>query len=366
MAGPVPRNAVASRCIYHLAGERVSRERRQTSQTIAWFNDLNRRSLLNLDPPYQRRSVWNQAYKDYFVDTILLQYPAPAIFLYENISSEGLATYSVVDGKQRLSAIFEFVSDDYFVSEKCPIVRLRGLYFSQLPDDVKKAFWTYQFVVEYLQTTDESTLNSIFDRINRNVARLTQQELRHARYSGAFASSAEILTTAMQQTLPQDFPRIADQSRRQMKDVELVSQLLLSIEQGIDSYSQSDLDAAYSQRDEEWDAQAKVEEEFRAVLAYLADISPDSLNDNGRRLRNQTDFYSLFMAIIDLRRSGDLPSLAELEERVSRFFAVIQNDSDRVADDQATRYYEAARSASNDVGPRNVRVEIIRNVVAGR
>ena len=49
--------------------------RRHNQQTIAWFNDLNKRGLLDLDPPYQRRSVWNQAYKDAFIDTILIQYP---------------------------------------------------------------------------------------------------------------------------------------------------------------------------------------------------------------------------------------------------------------------------------------------------
>ena len=65
--------------------------RRHNFQTIAWFRDLYLRKLLNLDPPYQRRSVWNQSYKDYFIDTILLGYPAPAILLYEDIASSNLS-----------------------------------------------------------------------------------------------------------------------------------------------------------------------------------------------------------------------------------------------------------------------------------
>ena len=60
-------------------------ERRQSLQTIAWFNDLYKRDLLNLDPPYQRRSVWNITFRQYFIETVLLHYPAPAIFLYEDI-----------------------------------------------------------------------------------------------------------------------------------------------------------------------------------------------------------------------------------------------------------------------------------------
>jgi uncharacterized protein with ParB-like and HNH nuclease domain len=86
-------------------------------QTVSWFWDLYTRHLLDLEPPYQRRSVWNQEYKDFFIDTVLNGYPAPAIFLYQEITSEGISKYSVVDGKQRLSTLFEFAENKFPVSE---------------------------------------------------------------------------------------------------------------------------------------------------------------------------------------------------------------------------------------------------------
>lgn len=49
----------------------MNKPRDVTVQNFSWFRDLHRRDLLNLDPPYQRRSVWNQSYKDFFVDTVL-------------------------------------------------------------------------------------------------------------------------------------------------------------------------------------------------------------------------------------------------------------------------------------------------------
>jgi Protein of unknown function DUF262 len=106
--------------------------RRQNFQTISWFNDLHKRHLLDLDPPYQRRSVWNQAYKNDFIDTILRQFPAPAIFLFEEISADGASKYYVVDGKQRLTAIFEFASGSFPVAEDAELTHLRGKYFDQL------------------------------------------------------------------------------------------------------------------------------------------------------------------------------------------------------------------------------------------
>jgi hypothetical protein len=344
----------------------VARQSRQSTQTIAWFRDLARRELLELDPPYQRRSVWNQAYKDYFVETIMLGYPSPAIFLYEEISPEGDVKYAVVDGKQRLTAVLEFTAGLFPVSDKSAIERSRGVFFDKLDDETKKSFWTYQFAVEYLTTTDEGTLNNIFDRINRNVAKLTPQELRHAKYSGELAASAEALSEHMDSDLPSEFPRIVSASKRQMKDVELVSQLLLFLADGVTAYSQSELDAAYSQRDEEWPERAAIEREFRKIVEHLAEIPYEMITAPAtRRIRNQADFYSLFGAIATLSRDGDLPAPQVRNERLAEFLSVVADDTQRVADADASRYFEAARSASNDTGPRTLRLEIICRVLRG-
>ncbi len=147
-------------------------------QTISWFWDLYNRKLLELDPPYQRRSVWNQDYKDFFIDTVLNGYPAPAIFIYQEITAEGVSKVSIVDGKQRLSTLFEFANNEFPVYEKTTIERFRGKYFKDLDTEAKQNFWKYQFAIEYVPSSDEKLIGNIFDRINRNVIKLTFQELR--------------------------------------------------------------------------------------------------------------------------------------------------------------------------------------------
>ncbi|WP_399886546.1 DUF262 domain-containing protein [Streptomyces sp. BBFR51] len=343
----------------------MPRERRQTTQTIAWFRDLWTRELLELDPPYQRRSVWNQSYQDYFIETLMLQYPAPAIFIYENMSADGIANYSVVDGKQRLSAIFEFTSNQFPVSEKSAIKRSRGLFFSDLSDEERKEFWSYQFAVEYLPTTDDSTLNNIFDRINRNVARLTPQELRHARYNGQFARTCEELAEILPVVLAQDFPRFAPASRRQMKDVEFVTNLLLLTEEGARAYSQDDLDREYGAREDEWSEQQRVDVEFRETIRVMSRINSELLSGAGKRLKNQADFYSLYGAILELSRHSKLPSEAEINGRLVDFMNVVVSDDGRANDDVAKRYFEAARSASNDALQRRTRIGIVKDVLTG-
>jgi hypothetical protein len=343
----------------------VAEQRRQTTQPVVWFLDLHRRDLLDLNPPYQRRSVWNQSYKDYFIDTVLLNYPAPAVFLFEEISDKGVGSYAVVDGKQRLQTVFDFIDGEFPVGEKASIPRLRGLYFTDMGSAEKQRVYSYQFSIEFLPSTDEGTLSNIFDRINRNVSKLTAQELRHARYSGLFAASAERLTEDMLRKLPNDFPRIAASSRRQMKDVELVVQLLLLTERGIESYSQSDLDAAYSERDEDWEGASEIEDEFNKVIAVMQSWADGLLAGEARRLRNQADFYSLYGAVLTLLRTDTVPAVAVAVDRLNKFMAAVNFEHARTHNERARRYYEAARSASNDLAQRRDRIGIIQDVITG-
>ncbi len=340
---------------------------RHSPQTISWFWDLYQRELLNLDPPYQRRSVWNAAYREYFIDTLLLEYPAPAIFLFSEVEPSGKTMHSVVDGKQRLVTIFDFVKDRFPVGDKAELSALRGKYFSQLDDQVKVRFWSYQFSVEYLPTSDEKAINSIFDRINRNVAKLTPQELRHARFDGAFIIQAEKLTAWLDRESP-DFPRITQTSRNQMKDVEFVANLLLLLEEGPKGYSVEELDKAFSDRDQSWEGQETYEERFRRANHVIMKLleEPDGGVIKSSRLRNQADFYSLFGAVEALQAASQLPATNDAARRLVEFLAVVEDEDGRSKSPQAQKYYEAARSASNLAANRKQRIDTMKLVLLGQ
>ena len=347
-------------------------------QTISWFWDLYQRKLLDLDPSYQRRSVWNQDYKDYFIDTVLNEYPAPAIFIYQEITPAGVPKVSIVDGKQRLSTLFQFVGDEFPVYEKISIQQFRGKYFKDLERDVKIKFWMYQFAVEYLESSNEEIIGNVFDRINRNVIKLTPQELRHAKFSGYFISTAEELSDWMFNYLEQkskNFPNLHSTSKKQMKDVEMVGQLLLFLEEGAKSYSADYLDKAFTERDTEWEKKDEIEEEFRETIKSIGkilDLSQD-INLAKTRLKNQADFYSLFGAIAELNRQN-MPDINEkVCFKISDFIKIVedkelQSKSENELDDfqkKALDYYKAAKSSFTDAGPRKTRIDIIKSLLKG-
>ena len=342
-------------------------QRRHNIQTVSWFFDLFQRDLLDLDPPYQRRSVWNQSFKDYFVDTVLLGLPAPAIFLFEEISPEGRSVYHVVDGKQRLTTLLHFVTDAFPVSDNSQSILQAGTYFSALSPETKTDFWSYAFLVEYVSSSDQELINGIFDRINRNVMKLTAQELRHAKLDGLFITTAENLAGWVSETLPRNFPRFAQQSRQQMKDVEFVGLLLLLLEEGTKGYSQDTLDQAFTSRDADWEHRQQIETEFRRAIQTINEILAQSEREGvleNSRLRNQADFYSLFGAIAENQRANSLVDNAQAAERLLQFVQDVEDEAGWGAEPTLQEYYEAARSASNDRGPRETRIRVVSVLLA--
>jgi hypothetical protein len=97
-------------------------------------------------------------------------------------------------------------------------------------------------------------------------------------------------------------------------------------------------------------------------------VFPEQAPLSRSRLRNQADFYSLFGAIAECLQAHD-PVLqqpkATLANRLDTFLQIIEDDELRAQSEPATRYLNAARSNSNDVGQRKNRIEIIAAVLRG-
>ncbi|MCE4539436.1 DUF262 domain-containing protein [Pelomonas sp. P7] len=165
--------------------------------SIAAFWELHQNKKFNFDPPYQRRSVWGPDRQGFFVDSLLRNYPMPPIFLHQHIDTiTGATSYDVVDGKQRLQSIIRFIEGLINVineSEQDSDAAFVGRFFSDLdaPELItyKKNFWRYQIPVEYIDTVEDNVLNEVFDRLNRNGAPLSKQELRNAKYHDSEFSS---------------------------------------------------------------------------------------------------------------------------------------------------------------------------------
>jgi Protein of unknown function DUF262 len=352
-------------------------KRRPTTQDISWLLDLARNKQLDLDPPYQRRSVWTNKDKQFFLDTIFRGYPSPAIFLHKDISPEGQATYHVVDGKQRLQTILAFANDKLRIAKTFGDVRLDGKKWADLEGELelRHRFWNYQLPVEMIDIV-EDVVNEVFDRLNRNSRRLTRQELRHAKYDGWFTTIAEAeAETEIWNTLG-----VATAARaKRMTDTQFISELMLMLlEDAVLGFDQDDLDASYAKYDEFSEAVVGFSEEhfknnFERVKAYLLDMENEGNVVSGFA-KSLAHFYTLW-AIVALNYDKLKP--ANESAQLYKFFMqkvetlAAQKNLDAFLKGQgatfqnAFTYYDYARGASTDLKPREERYKVLSKELLG-
>ena len=347
-------------------------QRRPSTQDLSWLVDLYRNGQLDLDPPYQRRSVWTRGDKQFFLDTIFRNYPSPAIFLHKTIADDGRPTYHVVDGKQRTQTILNFVDDRLRISKKYGDIRLDGKKWSQIQGEqgLMQAFWNYQITIEVIDIVDGSIVNEVFDRLNRNARRLTRQELRHAKFDGWFISQAE---TEARRAEWLDLGIVTPSRAKRMLDVQFISELMFVVlEQKILGFDQDTIDDLYAKYDESSDAIPELpaddfDQRFSKVRSYLAKM--DSGGAISHYAKGYGDFYTLW-ASVALSGSGALPNPKEVARRYKAFMKKVE----RLGEQQNLEaflqnkkpytlpwtYYNNSRGASTDLNPRTERLESLK------
>jgi hypothetical protein len=155
--------------------------------SVADFLEWRNGNLLDLSPDFQRRAVWTEKAKSFLIDTLIREKPIPKLILSQELRS-GRNVRVVVDGQQRLRAIFEFV-DGAFAVSRAHNPEIAGVYFDSLPHDVQKSLLKYELGVDLLFDPEYVDLLDIFARINTYTVRLNRQETFNARYLGFFKQS---------------------------------------------------------------------------------------------------------------------------------------------------------------------------------
>ena len=273
--------------------------RSPTTQDVSWFLDLHRKNQLDLDPPYQRRSVWSPRDKRYFVDTILNDHPAPAVFLHRTLDDSGIPTYHVVDGKQRLQTIIEFTENKIYIPDNYSDIRLHKKRWRDLDDETKKRFWNYVIVAEMIPDANEAIIRDVFDRINRNARTLTRQEMRHAKYDGWLIHFAENESARSEW---EDLGVVTLARVKRMNDVQFISELCaVVIKRKVLGFSQDDLDDLYAEFEDISELSTFIEDNFltdikrlKSTLQSLLRIKPELL----KYFKVLAHFYSIWSYLL--------------------------------------------------------------------
>lgn len=143
---------------------------------------INRRiNKINPKPQYQRTGVWSEKRNQFLIDSLLRGYDIPKIYLSECSIDDGYL-HEVVDGQQRLRAIWGFYKDEYALSDlsrDLPIGNQAGKKYSELSEDVKDKLDLMELLIVIIEEATDEEIRDLFSRLQDGVP-LNPPERRNA------------------------------------------------------------------------------------------------------------------------------------------------------------------------------------------
>lgn len=141
---------------------------------------LKRKELI-IDPDFQRHDVWKTEAKPELIESILMGIPIPLMYLFEDKNGKK----QVVDGRQRISAILDFLEGKFKLNNLRILKQFNGCCFADLDLKQQGVIEDFQLLFYIIQPpTPERVKYDIFDRVNRGGTPLNKQEMRNALYRG--------------------------------------------------------------------------------------------------------------------------------------------------------------------------------------
>ena len=133
---------------------------------------------IDLAPDFQRHYVWKSWQRSGLIESLLLGIPLPSFYFNEDDTGR----LQVVDGVQRLTTIFRYVTDPTVkLGEVMYLHELEGQRFDDLAALFRRRLNGAQFVAHVIDPqTPYRVKFDIFRRINTGGTPLSAQEIRHS------------------------------------------------------------------------------------------------------------------------------------------------------------------------------------------
>ncbi|WP_082478723.1 DUF262 domain-containing protein [Methylobacterium sp. Leaf102] len=329
---------------------------------------------ITVNREYQRSpQVWRGEARSFFVETILLGYPIPKLFLYSKLDLRTRTTIKdIVDGQQRSMALLDFYNNKFRLSKNIDTEELKGKNYNQLDDEWKEAFLTYSLPIDQFAGVSESEVRQAFRRMNSNNVPLNDEEKRNARYQGEFKWMIHSLATEYKDA----FFRAGLLSRRdliRMADYKFITDIAFAINNGIHTTKSKELDSIYAKYDKDFPFQDHIystiklgldallslveyygTDFFKAHVAYAIVLAAIALNQgDGPVLQSIAGFHPDQYHDIEVLRLPDLISLlaAEYDDSLTHPFYVACSQKTNVKEPRCIRtayFFNALRLRQNE------------------
>lgn len=277
---------------------------------------------VDLEPDFQRGEVWGVDKQQMLIDTILRDWQMPPIFMVVNEES---GTKEVLDGHQRLTSIVNFFNDAIRVNGNIEpwddeVGSLHGLYYCQLPEQIKRKIQNYSIRVFEITDYKESEPFELFFRLNQSV-KLTSAERRNT-FFGEVRAQVKRLVMRMEE-LGYGTETIGfSNSRLSYHDV--IARALYALESGSLAHKITDFEITDRYR-----SNRSYPDEIELRLEYSIELLMDAVGLTGKLKLSKPSLFSILCFfsekghLFDLDGAGDFLSL--YRQKISSRTLVAQN-----------------------------------------
>lgn len=335
---------------------------------LEWSNN----DQLELNPKFQRRSVWTDTARSYLMDTIVRGKPIPKVFIRQKLNVQTrLSIREVVDGQQRLRTILSYLRDGFVISKKHhPLYG--GLYFSQLDqvdEDIQANILNYEISTDLLVNLPDSEVLDIFGRLNSYSVTLNIQERINAEHFGPFKTLVDnVAHTFNDFWVDNKILRSTDVLR--MNDSNLCADLLIAMIEGIKSKKQ--IKSFYDKYEMKFDHDPTLlEEKFQSTIATIQGIFNNNLKET--EFKRIHIFYSLFTCIYHLkygligidrpRMDISVSDYAKIESRLNNINSIFAQKEVHLLNDREKQFLDDSRRATTDTQVRDRRTKYLLDLI---
>lgn len=273
------------------------------SPTRLSFTKVNKQfdsGELYVDNNFQRRLVWTETQKIRLIETILMGYPMPEIYIWKQPtdSISGDERYSIVDGQQRLTAVKQYISGEFKLIRKVLDKQNQGeSYADKKWDELEEAertkIWDYEVNVRTIPVEiSEPQIHSIFARLNETDKSLNPQEKRNAVFHGEFIKAAVTVANELNR---RDWNVFNDMAIRRMSDIDFSAQLLNYVREGIVSDTPKNMNFVFDSHNDVYETKIRDVKRAKHLLNVIDELF---VNDSIKEFfTSPVHLFSLFAAI---------------------------------------------------------------------
>lgn len=302
----------------------------QADLSLKSISDMVDSKAIDINPKYQRRKRWTNKKESDLIESFILNIPVPPIYLAE----EAYGIYSVIDGKQRITSINNFLNGKIKLGQLEEFTELEGLYFDDLPPTIKNALSIrpYLRVVTLLKQSNSDLKYEVFLRLNKSGVPLNSQEIRNTAFRGKLN---DLLLELSENNEFKKILKIKSDSKiyREMVDVQYVLRFFTVVETwenfpgNMDIAMDSFMKNHYLDNDESIDHFRNCF--LRALNGCISIWGYNSFTKPNSTKRVLQGFYDIQMVCLAMLNDEELANAIDKKERVQELLVAELRYNDR-------------------------------------